>query len=747
VTSCLLLIALRPFSETAPAEYWQISGHPACLRLPLEPLPPSDATALVCDRLGVGEMPEAVAAFIREKSGGNPFFSEQVALALLDRGHLVIADGRCRLTAGLQDLADADVPDTIERVVTGRIDTLSPQQQLTVKVASVIGRIFAYRTLFDVHPVETDRADLPTQLDDMVRRELVLQESPAPDLDYLFKHVVLQEVAYNLLPFAQRIPLHRAVAEWLERQFSDELEPHLPLLAHHWVRAEDQGRAVDYLEGAGKQALDNFANTEAIRFLEEALATDGGLLSSIDDRRRSRWEWWLGIAYLKLSDYDHCALHQSQGLRLLGFRVPRTRLGLALSLAGQILSQAVHRLRGSAIVAAKADERARFMQAADMYKYRSEYGFFNTDVLFALQASLQNLNLAERGGDMTQVAEAYSAVGVIAGITGLHPIARYYSDRALAVAEEIQHIPTQAFVHQLIAVYHHSLGTWELVDRHVHRAIEMFDMVGDRFRWEGCLAIKLMLHLHRCEIDALGEVVARLRASAYPDSTAQILAWCHGGRVIEGVLRDQVDETAIADLEDVLESPLAHAERIWAHGVRALAWHRLGQGDKARQAADQALAIALEYPPGTYYVLHALAAAAQVLTDEWALACGRGDVDADALRQRARSAIKALHALSRLVPVAGPARWLHAGRLADAEVKSDRALKAWQRALAEAEKFRMPRETGLACLELGLATDVPSAERMAYLGRAAAVFGELGLTRLQRRAGEAIQGEEGRLER
>jgi hypothetical protein len=135
------------------------------------------------------------------------------------------------------------------------------------------------------------------------------------------------------------------------------------------------------------------------------------------------------------------------------------------------------------------------------------------------------------------------------------------------------------------------------------------------------------------------------------------------------------------------------------------------------------------------------------LTDEWALACGRGDVDADALRQRARSAIKALHALSRLVPVAGPARWLHAGRLADAEVKSDRALKAWQRALAEAEKFRMPRETGLACLELGLATDVPSAERMAYLGRAAAVFGELGLTRLQRRAGEAIQGEEGRLER
>ena len=95
-------------------------------------------------------------------------------------------------------------------------------------------------------------------------------DTPEPDLAYLFKHVVTQEVAYSLLLYAQRRQLHRAVAEWYEQTQADDLSALYPLLAYHWGRAEEPTKTLAYLELAGEQALRAGAYQEAVDFLTDA---------------------------------------------------------------------------------------------------------------------------------------------------------------------------------------------------------------------------------------------------------------------------------------------------------------------------------------------------------------------------------------------------------------------------------------------------------------------------------------------
>ena len=92
-------------------------------------------------------------------------------------------------------------------------------------------------------------------LDDLARQDFTVLDTPGPDLAYLFKHVMTQEVAYGLLLYAQRRQLHRAVAEWYEHTQAEDLASLYPLLAYHWGRAEDPVRTLTYLELAGEQAL------------------------------------------------------------------------------------------------------------------------------------------------------------------------------------------------------------------------------------------------------------------------------------------------------------------------------------------------------------------------------------------------------------------------------------------------------------------------------------------------------------
>ena len=278
VSPLLLVIVTRPLHDPIPAEYTHLRRTTNSQHLSLTNLPLKETLQLVCQRLGVDTLPETVSNLLLEKAEGHPFFSEELAYALRDTGVLEISNGTCRLNPAAGDLNSLDFPDTIDSVITSRIDLLSPQQQLTLKVASVIGRIFVFQTLKAIYPIENDRPHLPNYLDALERLDLTPLEAPEPELSYSFKHIITQEVAYNLMAFAQRRQLHRSVAKWLEQIYADNLDPFYPLLAYHWQLALDEqdlnpeiaSKAIDYLAKAGEQALNNFAN-EAVEHYTHAL--------------------------------------------------------------------------------------------------------------------------------------------------------------------------------------------------------------------------------------------------------------------------------------------------------------------------------------------------------------------------------------------------------------------------------------------------------------------------------------------
>jgi class 3 adenylate cyclase/predicted metal-dependent HD superfamily phosphohydrolase len=167
-----------------------------------------------------------------------------------------------------------------QAAIQARIDALTPSEQLTLKSASVIGRHFATDTLIAIFPVESEKPRLSQHLAVLVRAGLVDQVSSEPA--FLFHDPAVQQVAYDSMLFAQRRHLHRLAAEWHERTFED-LAPHYAILAHHWHQAEEPGRAIEYLEKAGQQALRAGAYEEAERYLQQSLDLDAQSAVLSDD--------------------------------------------------------------------------------------------------------------------------------------------------------------------------------------------------------------------------------------------------------------------------------------------------------------------------------------------------------------------------------------------------------------------------------------------------------------------------------
>jgi class 3 adenylate cyclase len=163
---------------------------------------------------------------------------------------------------------------TPQSTIASRIDQLAPAHQLTLKIASVIGQVFTVRLLRAIYPSEADKPLLGEHLQTLAQLGLVVRHPLEPHTEgsYTFNDPLTQETSYGRLLFAQRRQLHRAVAEWYERTYADDLVPYYPLLAQHWGKAEDMAKAIPYLERAGEQAQQRGDYQEAIRYFNESLA-------------------------------------------------------------------------------------------------------------------------------------------------------------------------------------------------------------------------------------------------------------------------------------------------------------------------------------------------------------------------------------------------------------------------------------------------------------------------------------------
>ena len=203
-------------------------------------------------------VPDALVDVISTRSEGNPFYIEELLNYLVSHG-VDLADHRA--------LAGLELPNSLQSLILGRIDQLDESPRRTLKVASVIGRVFEAPVLPRVYPDIGGLADVLDELDRLRSLDLVAPERSDVQ-SYLFRHVLIQTVAYESMPFALRSRLHRRVGEDLERDGPEAVERQLDLLAYHYWHCDDDARKRDYLWRAGTAAQERYANGAAIDYLE-----------------------------------------------------------------------------------------------------------------------------------------------------------------------------------------------------------------------------------------------------------------------------------------------------------------------------------------------------------------------------------------------------------------------------------------------------------------------------------------------
>ena len=225
----------------------------------------AETLAMAGHILGTAQYPVELQTALMAKAEGVPLFIEEVTKTLLDLGVLQREDGAYRL---VKNLSEVSVPETIQGIIMARLDRLGDDGKRTVQLASVIGRQFLVRLLARV-------AGLSERLEGLLRElqalEIIYEQGLLPEPAYIFKHAVIQDVAYNSLLIQRRKALHRAVGEAIEELYQDRLEEHYAELAHHFSQGEVWEKALGYLRQAGAKAAAHSANREAVAYMEQAL--------------------------------------------------------------------------------------------------------------------------------------------------------------------------------------------------------------------------------------------------------------------------------------------------------------------------------------------------------------------------------------------------------------------------------------------------------------------------------------------
>ena len=210
---------------------------------------------------------QALKQLILEKTEGTPFFMEEVVQELFEQGVLGREGVETRQVASLP--ADLHIPTTVQGVLAARIDRLAPDEKALLQQLAVIGREFPLGLVRQV--VSRSEDELYRVLASLQHKEFLYEQPAFPEVEYIFKHALTQEVAYNSVLHERRKALHERTAQAIEQLFQDRLEEHYSDLAHHYSRSGNTQKAVEYLGLAGQQAEQRSAYTEAITHLTTAL--------------------------------------------------------------------------------------------------------------------------------------------------------------------------------------------------------------------------------------------------------------------------------------------------------------------------------------------------------------------------------------------------------------------------------------------------------------------------------------------
>ncbi len=475
----LFCLVSRPEPQTAYSRLRELVFTEYAGRLTeivLGPLSEEESAVLVRNLVSLEELPPRLKSTITEKSEGNPFYVEEVVRSLIDQGGFEPdpATGRYKVT---EKAVRIPIPDTLHGVIMARIDRLDDDLKQILRLASVVGRSFFYRVLASIAEAEQE---LDQDLAELETRELIQEKAKTPELEYIFKHALVQEATYESILIARRKELHRRVAVAMETLFPDRLEGFCSLLAYHYSKAEDWEKAQEYLFKAGDQAASIAADTEALTHYGEAIEAYSRVFGDAwDPLERAVLERKMGEALYRRGDHAVARDYLYQALATLGRPIPESSRAVRRQIAREVLVQVWHRKWPWFKPSQQAPEEIR--QADEYCRVCQSLGWVEAmaNQERSLLIMLIDLNLAEEYGIGWASSSGASAIAMMLTVMPTRR-SRSYIARARLIAEQ-QGLPAERAQADLVAgmyEFWHE-GALEKAEEWLRRSSEGFRQVGD----------------------------------------------------------------------------------------------------------------------------------------------------------------------------------------------------------------------------------------------------------------------------
>jgi class 3 adenylate cyclase/predicted ATPase len=551
----LLLVNYRP-------EYshgWGSKAYYTQLRL--DPLGRESADELLSALLGDdGPGLAALKRLIVERTEGNPFFMEETVQVLLDEGALV-RNGTLKLT---KPLAELKIPPTVQAILAARIDRLPNDEKDMLQAVAVVGKEFPLSLVREV--IERVDDELNRMLNALQLAEFIYEQPSIGDVEYTFKHALTHEVAYNSVLLERRKQLHERIGFAMETSFAQSLDDHVGELARHYSRSANTGKAVEYLERAGRQALVQSAYQSALHHIESAIE----LLARLpDSAERAGRELDLQIGH---------------GVALLATR------GWYVREVGEVYQRAAELCEGL------GDDRRLFTVLFGLNTFYLCRGQHRT----ARSYDGELTRIAERMHDDAMLVEAHWASGCNLFFMGDFTWAHASFERAIALYDRQKHRTLAFEIGQdpcVSCLCYDAMTLWVLgypdrAEQRAHEALALARELGYPFTLAWCLSMLAKYHSIRRDFGSLAAVIEEGLAITAEYGFAfweeNLIAYRTIGHAARGELEAMAAGGARARKYSEIEYELAQT---WARSALAEALAKMGKLRAANALLGEALAL------------------------------------------------------------------------------------------------------------------------------------------------------------
>jgi class 3 adenylate cyclase/tetratricopeptide (TPR) repeat protein len=649
----LLLLCLARDELLEHRQAWG-GGRRGATSIFLDPLTADETRELVTALLPGSANAEKAADAVATRAGGNPFFAEEMARMLAEEG----------------TIETAELPGTVQALLAARLDSLEPHERQLVQQAAVVGRTFWEGSVSEV--AREGGFDLHDALMSLQEKDLVVPSTGsqlAGEPEYAFKHVLIRDVAYGMLPKSVRSAKHFEVGRFIEDRAGDRTDEVVTVLAEHYRRAallaEESdvpesdleplhGKALHFLEAAGDAAALLYSNPEAFKHYKAArdirCPHDPETLARINEKQGDV-ALRMGRVDAAIEVWEECLeFHRSQeDLRRMGDL--HRKIGAGLWHKGERKQALDHYQKGTNLL----KDGPPCLELVRLYEEAAWLYMHAGDNMLAIYASEKALRLAERLGETRAASRAHGIFGRVFGRIGDSAKARENLERsvelargsdegetirallalgnhleisdadydgagaayteALMIAQRVGDLPAQVELHAALATLAVYRADWAAVETFTEDSAELAEREG--LVGKLCLpyASRGLLRWRSGDWDAAERSFRRAAELADQVGWSEVSFAALLG--LASVLRDRGEygdaETVLAQALDVCERAGLIAQSIQAMSSRALILALGGRMEQARDAASEAadLADRLHYPVGG-----AAALEAQGATDE-----------------------------------------------------------------------------------------------------------------------------------